>query len=274
MEPTGDLRVGVAGDAAEAVVERAVAELDAAGVTPVCEDPSVLPARDVDAAMLFGEGGLLAYVRAGGDDVAPVVPVAAGRGVWSVGSADVGDAARSLVRGVDDADADAETRSCPILSVRADGETHRALFDVMVVTSEPARISEYAVAARGRNVVEVRADGVVVATPAGTQGYAGAAGAPTLSPDLGALAVVPIAPFSTDRDRWVVDDDSVRLGVTRDGGGVSLLVDDRDVARIGPDRPVTVARDGLLEVLLVPESRPFWPDGRRDWKNSNVGATD
>ncbi|WP_394351524.1 hypothetical protein [Halobacterium bonnevillei] len=50
-----------------------------------------------------------------------------------------------------------------------------------MVTAEPARISEYAVETGTERVDEVRADGVVAATPAGSHGYARDADGPLLS---------------------------------------------------------------------------------------------
>lgn len=274
MAPTGDLRIGVAGsdDGHEASVTRAIAGVETAGATPVRDDPAALADRALDAAILVGEGALLAAVRAGAGEDYPVLPVGAGRGVWSVPVDAVEAGARSVVAGL--GDGSGTERTLPRLSVRVGDDRYRALFDLMVVTSEAARISEYAVTTATGPVATVRADGIVVATPAGSRGYAAAADAPALSPATDALAVAPVAPFVTDRDQWVLADEGLTLRVTRDEGAVSLLVDDREVARIGPDRPVTVARDGGVRVSIVPESRRFWPDERRDWKNSNVGTTD
>ena len=90
------------------------------------------------------------------------------------------------------------------LSVIADGQTATAVFDTTLVTAEPARLSEYAVSVGDRTHAEFRADGVVVATPLGSSGYGRAAGGPLLEPGVG-VAVVPIAPFATHTDTWVVE---------------------------------------------------------------------
>ncbi len=258
MEPTEDVRIGLAGAASHAdVVDRAAEAAASTGADPIRRDPAALAEADLDVAVLVGEGALLAYVRADADASTPVLPVGAGRGVRSVPAEDAAAGVRSTVAAV--AEASLRTRSRPLLSVRVDGAAHRVLFDAMVVTSEPARISEYVVETPGGRVTDVRADGVVLAAPAGTHGYAAAADGPLLAPGTGVLAVVPVAPFVTDRDRWVLDDTEVTVRVTRDDAAVSVLADDREVGRVGDGGTVVCARDGAVDVAVVPESRPFWP---------------
>ena len=95
------------------------------------------------------------------------------------------------------------TVDCRPLAVSVGDTASTAAFDVTLVTSEPARISEYTVTVGGRPHATFRADGVVVATPLGSSGYARAAGGPQLAFGTG-LAVVPIAPFATIADAWVL----------------------------------------------------------------------
>nr|WP_303650192.1 hypothetical protein [Halalkalicoccus sp. NIPERK01] len=123
--------------------------------------------------------------------------------------------------------------------------------DVTLVTTEPARISEYAVDHADERVAAFRADGVVVATPAGSHGYAAAAGGPTLAPTAEALCVVPIAPFHTQATRWVLDTSALGLSVLRDEGEVSLLVDDTEYGVVDPDQRVRLAVDGHVRTLRL-----------------------
>jgi len=107
------------------------------------------------------------------------------------------------------------------------GTESTAAFDTTVITSEPARISEYAVSVAGRPHATFRADGVVVASPLGSHGYSRAAGGPQL--DFGSgLAVVPIAPFATIADSWVVEP-PVSVSVERETA-VSVFADTEGIA--------------------------------------------
>ncbi|ADB59984.1 sugar kinase-like protein [Haloterrigena turkmenica DSM 5511] len=135
----------------------------------------------------------------------------------------------------------------------ADAVRDRALFDVTLVTDEPARISEYGVASRGDSVATFRADGVVVATAAGSHGYAGAVDAPHLSRAVDAVAVAPVAPFVTDTRRWVLPDDRLELTVERDEGPIALVADGRRVTSVGVDARIAVSVADALETLSVPD---------------------
>lgn len=146
----------------------------------------------------------------------------------------------------------AATVERPLLSVAVGDREYRALFDAMLVTSDPAQISAYRVASDAHGTLDdVRADGVVVATPAGSRGYARDAGGPTLAPGTDALAVVPVAPFTVDPHRWVAAP-PLTLTVTREEGPVELRIDGRDRGVVARDDPVRIERDGAF-ALLDPE---------------------
>lgn len=235
--------VGVVGADTDAVV----AAVEAAGGSP-----TVGPARtvvdDSDALVAVGESALLAVARA--SPSVPVLPVAAGRGVESVPREAVDEAAEALLA------EEFERAAHPLLDVSvADSTRARALLDVMLVSAEPAQISEYSVESGDRRVARFRADGVVLATPAGSSGYASSAGGPVLSPRTDAAAVVPVAPFETDIDHWVVPTDQLRVAVERDETAVHLLADDRVVGPVDPDEPVSVTADGTLSIAVVAASR-------------------
>ncbi|MFD1689911.1 ATP-NAD kinase, partial [Halolamina salifodinae] len=138
--------------------------------------------------------------------------------------------------------------SHPVLEVSVEGEqVARGVFDVTLMTSEPARISEYALDAAAERLFEVRADGVVVSTPLGSAGYGRAAGGPVIAPGAG-LSVVPVSPFSTRASPWVVPG-PLSLSVERDEGAVSLYVDGAEEAQIAPGEPVAVERVGTVTCL-------------------------
>lgn len=204
--------------------------------------------RVVDAgptvAVAAGEAALGALVEAGvgvpvlvvGDDAGPAsVPV--DRAVAAVDRLATGDF---------------ETRDHRLLGVRTEGEAvGPAALDVTLVRAEPGRISEYAVAA-GETRSRFRADGVVVATPLGSHGYAHAAGGPRLSLDATAVAVVPVAAFGLGAPTWVVGpDDGLRLSVERDEGEVSLLVDGTERRRLAGRSAVDLTPGGTLETVAL-----------------------
>jgi NAD+ kinase len=237
--------VGIVGPA-DAAVERAVRE---AGGRPVPGAAAEVTA-DTDFVVAVGEPGLLAVARAGPD--VPVVPVDAGRGVRSVpGEAEaVGSAIAALL---------ADEYTCedhPILEARVGDRTSAlALEDVMLASAEPAQISEYTVRAGCERVARFRADGVVIATPAGSPGYARAAGGPVVPPGAGVLPVVPVSPFSTDVDHWVLPLGDVTVSVERDETDIHLVADDRVVGLVDPADPAEISPASTLSVAVLDASR-------------------
>lgn len=148
----------------------------------------------------------------------------------------------------------ASTVPAPLLSVTAAGEpAGRALEDVTIVTEAPASISEFAIEHATAGELEAgRADGVVLATPAGSHGYASAGGGPLLAPGAG-LAVVPIAPFRFERQRWVVPVELLSVAVTRDEARVSVEVDGVVEATLDGRGTVDVRPAGTLSVVVPSE---------------------
>ncbi|QCJ47645.1 NAD(+)/NADH kinase [Haloprofundus sp. MHR1] len=174
----------------------------------------------------------------------PILPVGVG-GRHSVSPSALDDAFAAL------AETDRRTVDHPLLSVTVgDERVADAVFDAMLVTNEPARISEYAVRSGDDPLDAFRADGVVVATPLGSSGYARAAGGPVLTPGTG-LGVVPVSPFSTRWDSWVVDG-AVSLSVERDEGAVSLVVDGDRATTVDPHVPVRIEPSAEATLLRPP----------------------
>ena len=180
---------------------------------------------------------------------APVLAVDTGPAFASHARSEAGAALERLLAG------SAPTTEEPILTVDVDGQPPAtAFFEVVLTTSEPAKISEFSVATASRPVTSFRADGIVAATPAGSAGYARAAGGPVLGPGSDCLAVVPIAPFRTHRDRWVLALESrPALTVERDEEPVSLVIDGHDAGEIPPGTPVELERRGSLPLALSPQ---------------------
>ena len=155
------------------------------------------------------------------------------------------------------------TISRRVLSVQVGDTAARAVRDCAIVTTDPARISEYRVVADDATLTAFRADGVVVATPVGTASYSRAAGGPRLAPDTG-LAVVPIAPFAMTADQWVVRP-PLTLRVERDDD-VSVFADGSRVTSGGGGLTVSVTVAGAVTVV---DRRRL---AGRNWKNSNESS--
>ena len=242
-ERADPLEVGLVGDG-----EAVATAVAGAAQAPVRGDPATVLAADPDVVVAVGDDALQALARAGPEP--PVLPVSAGAGVRSSPPTRVESAITGVAAG------DHRTDQHPLLAVETgEAPPARALFDAALVSAEPARISGFTVEAAGDNRDSLRADGVVVATPAGTSGYTRALEGPTVTPGSDVLAVEPIAQFATRPDRWVVPLGTVTVTVARDEVPVEVVVDGRVVAEARQGESVTIAPDGCVETVVVPASQ-------------------
>lgn len=241
----GESLVGVVGDA-PVDLEAAVA---AAGGRSRAGDVESVLAASPALVVAAGDAAFARLARSSPDS--PVLPLDVDGGVRSVPTESLSAALESALGG------DVETQSYPVLGVAYDGErVARAVTDVSLLTAEVAHISEYTVTSRTSHVATFRADGVVVATPAGSSGYARRVGSPVVAPGTGVGPVAPIAPFATDPDHWVLPLDDLQLTVERDETAVTLVADDREVATVAAGDPVTIGVDGTVDVVVAPASDP------------------
>jgi len=70
-----------------------------------------------------------------------------------------------------------------------------AINEAVVHTAHVAKIRHFQVFVDGEMAINVRADGIVVATPTGSTCYAMSLGAPLIDPRVEALVIAPMAPF-------------------------------------------------------------------------------
>lgn len=238
LEGTAEsLTVGLVGTSVDAVpglrqvgAEFAVDFRDGAELDS--NDPSLVISDGLDHLRSLADRGLDAPILAlePARETGPVVEWdAERRSTLCVPRDGAGDAIRTLFR------EGGRTRRLRTLSVEGGSTATRALFDVALVTAEPGAIATFSLRSRGEAVTEVRADGIVVATPSGSRGFARAAGGPVLAPETGAVAVVAISPFAMDYAPWVGPPDGLELSVADDGPSAGIQCDGRvrDAVRAG-----------------------------------------
>ncbi|WP_435069871.1 hypothetical protein [Haloplanus sp. C73] len=184
---------------------------------------------------------------------APVLPVTPDDGRHRVARDSLDGAIAALAAG------DRRLDTHPVLGLSREGSAvARALRDVTFVTDAPASISEYAVATGGERLDSVRADGFVVATPLGSDGYAGTAGGSVLEAGTG-VTVVPIAPFSTSAETYVVDptpDAPLSVSVERDGA-VALIADGVRYGAVDRGATLQVERVDAIDLVLPTRTENF-----------------
>ena len=96
------------------------------------------------------------------------------------------------------------------LAVSLNGEPlPPATNEVVLITARPAKILTFRISVDECEFKELRADGVVFATPTGSTAYAMSAGGPIIDPRVDAALIVPIAPFKLSSRPSVVPANSV-----------------------------------------------------------------
>ncbi len=134
-----------------------------------------------------------------------------------------------------------ETRLMLKASVLRDNEEKCHFFvlnDAVINKGTLARIIDLSVSIDGRFLTTFRADGLIVSSPTGSTGYNLSAGGPILYPNLEALVLTPICPFTLTQRPIILPDTSVieikmggnseEVALTFDGQvGFDLMDNDR-----------------------------------------------
>ena len=110
------------------------------------------------------------------------------------------------------------------------------------MSAKPAKIIQFKVYVDDCLLEEMRADGVVFATPTGSTAYAMSAGGPIINPRVNAIVVVPIAPFKLSSRPWVIPSDSeikVKLSVSKEA---VIAIDGQKSYPIRPNDVVKLKR--------------------------------
>ncbi|WP_414468401.1 NAD(+) kinase [Methanobacterium sp. ACI-7] len=100
-----------------------------------------------------------------------------------------------------------------------------ALNEVVIMTRKPAKMLHLEVKVDDEIVEELRADGLIVATPSGSTAYSMSAGGPIVDPQVDAFIIVPICPFKLGSRPTVVSGESViEVKLLREGKkGVAVI---------------------------------------------------
>jgi len=76
------------------------------------------------------------------------------------------------------------------------------------------------------NVEELRADGLIIATPSGSTAYAMSAGGPIVDPRVNAFIIVPICPFKLGARPFIVSNQSeIKVKLLRKGKKAIAVID-------------------------------------------------
>ncbi len=138
-----------------------------------------------------------------------------------------------------------ETERKERLSVTVKGTAEKmpyAMNEAVLITSKPGKMLHFAIFIDDEELEELRADGVIFATPTGSTAYAMSAGGPIVDPKVNATIIVPIAPFKLSARPTVVDmnsEISLELLELKDA---ELVIDGQFYREIGKGERIRITR--------------------------------
>jgi NAD+ kinase len=94
------------------------------------------------------------------------------------------------------------------------------------MTLKPAKMLNIEISVDDEIIEELRADGLIIATPSGSTAYAMSAGGPIVDPRVEAFIIVPICPFKLcSRPTLVSDHDEIKVKLLREGKNAIAVID-------------------------------------------------
>lgn len=139
-----------------------------------------------------------------------------------------------------------------------------ALNDVVIERGSLSQLINLSILIEKKLVSEVKADGMIIATPTGSTAYNLAAGGPILHPSVDALVVTPIAPHSLTSRPLIFPDDKTlyfKIRGKESGRGSSakkekassahFVVDGFKVSDLGPDDELRIKRAAKDHCMVI-----------------------
>ncbi len=118
------------------------------------------------------------------------------------------------------------------------------LNDAVASRGDFARLIDFQIKSEDRELLSVRADGIIMSTPTGSTAYSLAAGGPILSPDLNSFVITAICPHSLMARSIVVNSNSVlEMLVSSDVSNHAILTCDGD-------KPIAIPNNAIVRFSL------------------------
>ncbi len=114
--------------------------------------------------------------------------------------------------------------------------------EVVIHTSQIAKIRDFQIFIDNELVDSVRADGMIVATPTGSTCYAMSVGSPILFPGLDAFVIVPIAPFKLSARALVISSRSrIEIKLKEPRKNCVIVIDGQEIDKMSPKDSLTIS---------------------------------
>jgi len=133
-----------------------------------------------------------------------------------------------------------------------------AMNDVVLQRQSHPRPIEFELHFREQLMFRTRADGLVVATPAGSTAYALSAGGPIMHPEVEAMSVVPLCPHTlSNRPVVVPADDVLKLSLLKSPQPSALSLDGQEHMNLLQGDSVSIQKAGQICLIYLPDRHYF-----------------
>ncbi len=224
--------------------------------------PDREPPTDVDLVIsLGGDGTVLYCCRRFGQRQIPVLPVNLGAFgfITEVTKTEWWDAFQAYRSG-----AVGMSRRLMLLATWLRGERELGRFvglnDAVIAASGASKVLHLCASSGGTALGSYQADGMIVATPTGSTAYSAAAGGPILHPELDALLLNPICPFTLSHRPLVIPGDEV-VDIQLDAyqrTEIVLTIDGQLTEKLLPGDTVRVRRADTQALIIRSHLRSFY----------------
>jgi NAD+ kinase len=145
-------------------------------------------------------------------------------------------------------------------SPSAEPPTGVAVNDVVINKAAPSRLINLSVFVGHEFVTNVRADGLIIATPTGSTAYNLSAGGPVVEPSVDAMVLTPIAPHTlSNRPVVIPASATVRVKpVIGDRDGAFVTLDGQAGFELRAGDEITVCRAAEPMRLIRPSTRSYF----------------
>lgn len=146
-----------------------------------------------------------------------------------------------------------------MLRATVGGDAFIALNDVVVTRHALSRMVEASVWVGEQFVTNVKADGLIIASPTGSTAYNLSAGGPIVHPAMDALVITPIAPHTlTNRPIVIPASREVRVEATTPSDGIHVTFDGQSGFPLAAGQPVTIGRAPRPLRLIRASTRSYF----------------
>jgi len=234
------------------------ASLSHAQAPKICER-SDLPSQADLIVVLGGDGTLLSVARHIGDRRVPILGVNLGH-LGFITEISQGEMVPTL-EAFTEGRAPVQERMRVVAQVEHEGArtaSFQCLNDAVLTTAALARMIEVRVEVGESWLTDMRADGVILATPTGSTAYNLSAGGPIVGPDLEAVILAPLCPHTLTMRPLVLDGRFPLTVTLLKGEDVLVTADGQKGARVHVGDRVHILKSDQRVSLVTSPGRDYF----------------